>query len=114
MLWGDDFAFENASFTYEFIDGLISLINNRSQAVIGKQVVAFYSNVSSYIQSKQEDGTEFETYRGDFLPYAQLLFDSNWDYWTGYYSSRPGLKQSIRDMMRRLLSVRSELSLRVF
>ncbi len=43
----------------------------------------------------------YKTFRGDFLPYAQKHeFRDEWDYWTGYYTTRPKLKQMIVDTMR--------------
>jgi len=46
------------------------------------------------------------------LPYAQKHeYEDFWDYWTGYFSTRPVLKGMISDMNRDLLSTKALVAL---
>jgi len=55
----------------------------------GINVNMFYSTPSLYLEALKNSPTDWPIKNGgDFFPYANDIFS----YWTGYFSSRPGLK----------------------
>ncbi|XP_077491670.1 lysosomal alpha-mannosidase-like [Amblyomma americanum] len=97
VMFGEDFAYTNATVWYSQMDTLIDTIN----AANGSRFYAFYSTPECYLRAVHEQwfrrkrGSRSEealSYSGDFLPYS----DRNFEWWTGFYSSRPQLKYHIR------------------
>ncbi|XP_049273534.1 lysosomal alpha-mannosidase-like [Rhipicephalus sanguineus] len=95
-MFGDDFAYTNATVWYSQMDLLIDSINSMN----GSQYHAFYSTPECYLRSVHEQWFRRKkgpsesalSYSGDFMPYS----DRNFEWWTGYYSNRPQLKYHIR------------------
>ncbi|KAH7942927.1 hypothetical protein HPB52_002702 [Rhipicephalus sanguineus] len=96
VMFGDDFAYTNATVWYSQMDLLIDSINSMN----GSQYHAFYSTPECYLRSVHEQWFRRKkgpsesalSYSGDFMPYS----DRNFEWWTGYYSNRPQLKYHIR------------------
>ena len=52
----------------------------------------FYSTPTRYLDALHKADMTWTLKTDDFLPYA----DCSWCYWTGFYTSRPGLKGYVR------------------
>ena len=110
-VFGDDFAYYNARYNFQYLDKFIEILNKHFKEVIGKDINIKYSTVNEYfddIKSFNNGTIEFPVYKGDFLPYVELE-DKNYDHWVGYYSSTPVLKHMIRDMFQNLRSLKIEI-----
>lgn len=63
-----------------------------------------YSTVDEYLSEIHKQNFQYPVYYGDFLPYIQEAEcktcdeKTRIDYWTGYFSSKPHLKGTIRDL----------------
>ena len=51
------------------------------------------STPSEYIDALKKENLTFPVRYGDAMPYA----DGDNDYWSGYFSSRPGAKKQVKD-----------------
>ncbi|XP_019849873.1 PREDICTED: lysosomal alpha-mannosidase-like, partial [Amphimedon queenslandica] len=86
MTMGEDFMYENAHEWYDNLDKLIKYVNTMSNGSIN----VMYSTPSIYLKYlNEEKNVMWSTKSDDFFPYA----DSPWDYWTGYFTSRPAIKR---------------------
>jgi hypothetical protein len=86
--FGDDFKFRNAELQFGNMGRIVRYIQEHS-AELG--VWAQFSTLSDYFSGAQKDG-QFPSLQGDFMPYA----DNEQSYWTGYYTTRPLLKERSR------------------
>lgn len=89
QLWacGTDFQYQNADHWYHNLDKLIHYVNQNGT------VNAFYSTPSIYTDEKFKAGLEWEVRKqDDIFPLA----NNDHQYWTGYFTSRPALKQQVR------------------
>jgi hypothetical protein len=89
--FGDDFKFKQAERQFSNMDRLIEHIN-ANQATYGMRIR--YSTLSDYFEAVAGSNTKFPVLTGDFFPYA----DNEDSYWTGYYTTRPLLKQKSRKL----------------
>ena len=109
-IFGADFGFTDAEYSFEYIDAFMEMVNDHFEEVIGKKINIHYSTVNEYFQAVKNFNNgdiKFPVYKGDFLSYVQL--DSgNFDHWVGYYSSSPYLKRMIRALFERLRSIKLE------
>lgn len=87
---GMDFNYRDANKWYTNLDMLIDEIQSNPQRY---KINLVYSTPSCYLKSihKQTAATAWPIKLDDFFPYA----DAHNSYWTGYYTSRPGLKFQI-------------------
>ncbi|CAI2371631.1 unnamed protein product [Moneuplotes crassus] len=109
-IFGEDFAFDYASYSLDYIDEFIKVNKEHFEEVTGKKINIFYSTVNEYfdaVKNFNNGDIEFPTYKGDFLPYVQLD-QGTFDHWVGYYSSTPSLKQMIRHLFQRVRSLKLE------
>mmetsp|Transcript_3370 Transcript_3370/g.4180 ORF Transcript_3370/g.4180 Transcript_3370/m.4180 type:complete len:766 (-) Transcript_3370:54-2351(-) len=88
--FGCDFNFQNAWMKYKNMDKLIAYINEHSEEL---GIRAQYSTLSDYFAAVRASGETWTTREIDFFPYI----DNNQSYWTGFYTSRPDLKQLCRE-----------------
>ncbi|XP_046352369.2 lysosomal alpha-mannosidase-like isoform X2 [Haliotis rufescens] len=88
--FGGDFDFSSASVHYDVIDNLIKHIN--AQQNNGGKVNVLYSTPTCYINSVNREAATFETISTDFFPYGIIPNT----YWTGFFTSRPGLKRHVK------------------
>ena len=93
MMFGDDFRFVHAEKQFVNIEKLMRYINEKEKGISIK-----FSTPSEYFDAVHAaaavTSAKFPTFAGDFYPYS----DDGKSYWTGFYSTRPNLKRSIREM----------------
>ncbi|CAN0078829.1 unnamed protein product, partial [Ectocarpus sp. 4 AP-2014] len=95
---GGDFGFENANAWFKNLEILMAAVNKEGR------VNVFFSTPQLYTEAKHASGLELSVKKDDFFPYADCP-SSCWKnlelganirqhcYWTGYFTSRPGLKR---------------------
>jgi lysosomal alpha-mannosidase len=93
---GCDFNYENANTWFKNLDKLIHYVN------LDGRVNAFYSTPSLYTKAKHDAQIQWPTKTDDWFPYA----DDKHSVWSGYFTSRQGLKRYVRDMSNFLQSCR--------
>nr|XP_058950817.1 lysosomal alpha-mannosidase-like isoform X1 [Pocillopora verrucosa] len=86
LTMGEDFQYENANTWYKNLDKLIKYVKQDGR------VNAFYSTPTTYLDALYKANQTWELKTDDFFPYA----DCPHCYWTGYFTSRPALKQYVR------------------
>ncbi|PON89356.1 Glucoamylase [Trema orientale] len=88
IMWtmGDDFQYQYAESWFKQMDKLIHYVNKDGR------VNALYSTPSKYTDAKYAANETWPLKTDDYFPYA----DSQNAYWTGYFTSRPGLKRYVR------------------
>ncbi|XP_065912001.1 lysosomal alpha-mannosidase-like [Dysidea avara] len=82
MTMGGDFDYENANTWYKNLDKLMYYVNKNGS------VNMFYSTPTRYLDALHKAGLTWTLKTDDFFPYG----DKPWSYWTGYFTSRVGLK----------------------
>jgi alpha-mannosidase len=96
QMWpcGSDFQYQNADHWFHNLDKIIHYVNYNASK--GGPVVAFYSTPSHYTDAKaalsKKDQITWEVRSDDIFPLAN---DAH-AYWSGYFTSRPGLKRQVR------------------
>ena len=96
---GEDFNYNNAKVWYKNLDKLIKYVNGQ-QTTNGLRINAFYSTPSCYLKSLNDAGKTWPIKSDDFFPYAS---DPH-AYWTGYFTSRYYLNNSITKSVKILFS----------
>ncbi|KAL5819121.1 hypothetical protein ACOSQ4_022963 [Xanthoceras sorbifolium] len=98
IMWtmGDDFQYQYADSWFKQMDKLIHHVNKDGR------VNALYSTPSIYTDAKNAANTSWPLKTDDYFPYA----DRENAYWTGYFTSRPGLKRYIRMLSGYYLAAR--------
>jgi len=88
LMWtmGSDFNYEAAHEWFTNLDKLIAAVNKDGR------VTARYSTPSEYVEAKHAANLTWTLKTDDIFPYA----DGADSYWTGYFTSRPALKQYVR------------------
>ncbi|XP_065912002.1 lysosomal alpha-mannosidase-like isoform X1 [Dysidea avara] len=87
LTMGGDFGYENSIIDYKNIDKLMYYINKRHGSVN-----MFYSTPTRYLDTLHKSDLTWTLKTDDFFPYA----DCPWCFWTGYFTSRVGLKGYVR------------------
>lgn len=96
MLWGEDFAHQNAKNTYENLVATISGIKKLLVEIsLDHKYVVEMSSIRNYFRDVFEDGKaskiQWPRETGDFWQYN---YNSNpGAYWTGYFSTYPDFKR---------------------
>ncbi|OWF45656.1 lysosomal alpha-mannosidase-like [Mizuhopecten yessoensis] len=90
MTMGSDFQYQNAHTWFKNMDKLIKYVN--AQQSNGSDVNVFYSTPSCYLAERNQLNQLWNSKADDFFPYS----DHAHSYWTGYFSSRPALKENVR------------------
>jgi hypothetical protein len=109
VLWGGDFAYDNPMY-FRNLEELVMKINS-DYSYNGVNIKAKYSTPSQYFAALNEEnktnGKEYKVYLGDFMNYVEremyLHADKDYwsvHYWTGYYATRPIIKQRHREVSR--------------
>jgi hypothetical protein len=104
--FGNDFRFVNPDIMFDNMDRLIHEINTNSSYGIEIR----YGTMSEYFDAVMEDGKKdsvqfpVKTWdSGDYFPYTncwgseQKAYNNCITYWTGYFTSYPNFKQTVRD-----------------
>jgi len=86
---GCDFAWLNAQADYEQMTRIIEYINEHNTANLFLKL----STPSEYVDSVKKQNIKWPVRYEDLMPYGE----SPIDFWSGYFSSRPGLKKQIHD-----------------
>ncbi|XP_067673707.1 lysosomal alpha-mannosidase-like [Haliotis asinina] len=88
--FGGDFAFNTAAGWFDGIDNLIKYVN--AKQATGSKVNVLYSTPTCYINSVNREAVTLETMSTDFFPYSTIPNT----FWTGFFTSRPGLKRHVK------------------
>ncbi|KAK3005175.1 hypothetical protein RJ639_016343 [Escallonia herrerae] len=98
VMWtmGDDFQYQYAESWFKQMDKLLHYVNKDGR------VNALYSTPSIYTEAKNAANASWPLKTDDYFPYA----DRANAYWTGYFTSRPGLKGYIRMLSGYYLAAR--------
>ncbi|CAK9166161.1 unnamed protein product [Ilex paraguariensis] len=98
IMWtmGEDFRYQYAVSWFRQMDKFIHYVN------LDGRVNALYSTPSIYTDAKYAANKPWPLKTGDFFPYA----DRENAYWTGYFTSRPGLKGYVRVLSGYYLAAR--------
>lgn len=86
--WGCDFSFQNAAQNYQEMEKVIGYINKNNKV----NMKLLMSTPQRYVDALKKTNTVFPTYYNDMFPYS----DSENEYWSGFYSSRPGSKMHVK------------------
>ena len=90
LTMGDDFHYEAAHGWFRNLDVLIDNVNEK----YSDSFKLFYSTPTRYVEAIHAANLTWEVKTDDFFPYADCPFC----YWTGYFTSRPGLKGYVREL----------------
>ncbi|KAI3671466.1 hypothetical protein L1987_87204 [Smallanthus sonchifolius] len=98
VMWtmGTDFKYQYAESWFRNMDKFIHYVNKDGR------VNALYSTPSIYTDAKYAETNTWPLKKDDYFPYAS---DIN-AYWTGYFTSRPGLKGYVRMLSGYYLAAR--------
>lgn len=102
IMWtmGSDFNYDRAETWFINLDRLIKAVNEDGR------MVARYSTPIEYVSAKRLEDIEWPIKTSqegdDFFPYA----DGPHQFWTGYFTSRPALKDQVRQMSARHNAIR--------
>ncbi|XVF54777.1 hypothetical protein PTKIN_Ptkin05aG0209000 [Pterospermum kingtungense] len=98
VMWtmGTDFKYQYAHTWFRQMDKFIHYVNQDGR------VNALYSTPSIYTDAKYATNEAWPLKTDDYFPYADRI-DA---YWTGYFTSRPGLKGYVRTMSGYYLAAR--------
>ncbi|CDW83393.1 lysosomal alpha- [Stylonychia lemnae] len=105
--FGDDFTYTRGQETFYYIDKFANLLSKHSKERYFIQMDIKYSTIDEYLEDIAKVNTTYPIYQGDFLPYIEAMncpveecpLGIRFDYWSGYYSTKPVFKQQIRDLL---------------
>lgn len=92
VVFGDDFQYKDAEQNYRNLDAIIDYMNNHH----AERYIFRYSTPSEYVDALAKLDVKWPTKYDDMFPYS----DSPNSFWTGFYTSRPNLKDYIRTASR--------------
>ena len=106
IAFGDDFAWIEAKQNFaKWTQVEQQLLKIAEQSGFDAEI--FYSTIPNYFEEIAKRNTTIDKYDGDFLPYIEPIQETYTDYWSGYYYTRPNLKNNIRDVFNRMVGVKS-------
>ncbi|XP_077862730.1 LOW QUALITY PROTEIN: lysosomal alpha-mannosidase-like [Saccoglossus kowalevskii] len=88
LTMGNDFNYENANEWFKNMDKLLKYVNMKENET---NVHVLYSSPACYLYALNQADVTWSSKTDDFFPYG-----SPFNYWTGFYTSRPALKGYIR------------------
>ncbi|CAF1567664.1 unnamed protein product [Rotaria magnacalcarata] len=89
VIYGGDFEYEDATQYFQNIDAMIDTINNLQNETDGQQKFhVHYSTPTCFLHALSQEKRTWPVREGDFLSYAHRAHA----FWTGFYTSRPGIK----------------------
>ncbi|CAG9332239.1 MAN2A2_9 [Blepharisma stoltei] len=94
ILYGGDFwykSIDEGRLFYRRIEMLRDYINSQNYPDFSIKI----ATPSEYFSAVKQSNAKFSTYDKDFFPYKMYRRFNQPAYWTGYYSTRPALKQAI-------------------
>ena len=86
---GCDFAYENAGQNFKKMEALVSYIERNFQNI---SIKFQFSTPSEYIEEVKQEKLKYPVFYGDLLPYGK-----GDEVYSGGFTSRPALKQQIKD-----------------
>jgi hypothetical protein len=100
------------------MDKLMGMMEKHSQERYGFEISMRYSTADEYLATINIKENTYPTYDGDFFPYTTVercpenicISGQRSDHWTGYYSTKPVLKQLIRDTYKNYRSLSKFIS----
>jgi lysosomal alpha-mannosidase len=104
MTFGNDFTLALGHRVFNNLDRLIKHFDNNPN--LGLKVK--YSTISEYLAEVRRENKNWSTKTGDFFPYA----DGEHAYWTGYFTTRPWLKENIVKTGRYLRNIDKMLAMK--
>jgi hypothetical protein len=100
---GNDFSYQNAEWIFVSLDKIVK----HTQSLY-PNIEVIYSTPSKYFESLKDQMDLFGVYTtADLLPYA----DDYKSYWTGFYTSRPNFKETVREASRSYQAANHHLTL---
>jgi hypothetical protein len=90
MTMGSDFQYYNALMAYKNLDKLIYHVNK----IHGEKVHLMYSTPACYTKARNVQQKKWTVKTDDFMPYSN---GPGGQYWSGYFTSRPGFKGYVWD-----------------
>jgi len=97
---GDDFRYNNAAeFDQQYNNymQLMEYINNRDY-----NAMVTFGTLSDYFTEVRARMSNFNTLTGDFFVYSDIFSEGRPAYWSGYFSTRPFLKQLSRHLASKI------------
>ncbi|CAL1527408.1 unnamed protein product [Lymnaea stagnalis] len=89
---GSDFGYKDAERWFNYMDPLIQKVNAMVKQGESSGVHLIYSTPSCYTYYVNQENLTFEVKKDDFLPYSTAPSH----FWTGYFTTRGGLKKHIK------------------
>lgn len=85
VLVGDDFGYPLAIDTFKTTDVFLDMLNSQQQ----RNMTFMYSTPSAFVDAVNKEKVTWPIYDNDFFPF----FEQRYEFWTGFYTSRPGIKK---------------------
>lgn len=92
ILYGDDISFKDLGLARKQFELIEDLRDN------SKTLNIKISLPSEYFKAVMEENKTYKVFEGDFLPYVSEHIRRRPISWTGFYSSRPGLKKRLYEV----------------
>jgi hypothetical protein len=87
--WGCDFSYLSANAEYQNLDRVVDYVNSKNIYNVTLKI----STPSDYIEALKSEKIHWPVKYEDSFPYSS----GNYEYWTGYFSSRPAAKKLTKD-----------------
>lgn len=94
MIVGDDYYFSKQEEGRNLFQKIERLRNYANEKFIDIKIKI--ATPTEYFEAVKEQKAKYSTYDGDFFPYQTFMGDEPL-FWTGYFSTRPALKQLISE-----------------
>ncbi|CAG9321689.1 MAN2A2_4 [Blepharisma stoltei] len=99
MVYGGDFFYDNITEARILFERIEQLVDWQRDSGLYKQLKIKFATPSEYFEDIKKSNKKYPVYTGDFFPYQSYRLNIP-AYWTGYYSTRPSLKQLINKAHR--------------
>ena len=126
IVFGSDNLYENAYMTFYCIDNFMAEVQRLVRDYTNFKYLTYkFATIEEYVEQVQkthkENGWKLPYYNGDFVPYDNRIEKQNsnskyaveeyTEFWTGFYTTRPVIKQQIRDLMHNVRVINSVYSI---
>lgn len=95
-IWGDDFEWVNSESNFRNLDAMMEYMNSH----FSDRYIFKYSTPSIYVDALKQYNVSWPTKYDDMFPYS----NEGTSYWTGYFTTRPNLKQYSRRASQTLMA----------
>lgn len=96
-LFGDDFAYMNAYACFKNLESAIKAANKYGE---GMNMTFVMSTPGRYVDALKKENVTWPVQYDDFMNYyekKEMNSGSAFEFWSGYYTSRPDFKKHIKD-----------------